>query len=66
MPSKKIKEKYEKLNPIDHMLLRSDMYIGDVRTKKVLDYILKDDKIILSELNSNEGLIRIFYLVQRD
>ena len=54
------KETYRKLNPIDHMLLRSDMYIGDVKNKKVSEYVFENDKISLKNINNNEGLVRIF------
>lgn len=54
------KEQYQRLSPIDHMLLRPDMYIGDIRTKQLTEYILEGENIILKTVIGNEGLIRIF------
>ena len=41
MPPKKV---YKKLDPITHILERSDMYVGSKRLKKIEEYIAIKDK----------------------
>lgn len=61
----KKKSKYEKLDPIDHVLLRSDMYTGSTAPKKSEEYIaIKDEddtfKITKKVVVISPALLRIF------
>lgn len=60
MPSNKKKTVYQKLTSTEHMILRPDMYIGDIKNKKTNEYVLDDGKIFLKDIMTNEGLVRIF------
>ena len=61
MPPKKV---YKKLDPITHILERSDMYVGSKRLKKIEEYIATKDKenfkIIKKYINSSTAILRIF------
>ena len=63
MPPKKV---YKKLDPITHILERSDMYVGSKRLKKIEEYIATKDKdkenfkIIKKYINSSPAILRIF------
>lgn len=52
--------RYTKLNPIDHMLKRSEMYTGSVITKKMTCWVFEKDTIKYKEILNNPGLVRIF------
>ena len=62
MPPKKV---YIKKDPIEHILDRSDMYVGSKKLRKIQEYIAeKDDdgnyKIFKKEITSSPALLRIF------
>lgn len=61
MPPKKV---YKKLDPITHILERSDMYVGSKRLKNIEEYVAtKDDdtfKIFKKYINSSPAILRIF------
>ena len=61
MPPKKV---YKKLDPITHILERSDMYVGSKRLKKIEEYIATEDKdtykIVKKYINSSPAILRIF------
>lgn len=50
----------KKLNDIDHILHRPDMYIGTVKKKNSLEYVVQGDKIVQKPITSSAGLLRIF------
>lgn len=59
------KQKYEKKKPIEHCLLRPDMYIGSTRIRSVDEYIAwkqdgEDYKIVLRTIKSSPAILRIF------
>lgn len=64
MPSNKTNKKYMKMDPIDHVLRRSDMYVGSTRSRTLEEYIAvpEDDsyRIFKSEITSSPALLRIF------
>jgi DNA topoisomerase-2 len=65
MTSKKTQsKKYEKKDPIDHILLRPDMYVGSTRTRKVEEYVAEynDDnyKITKENIDMSPAILRIF------
>jgi DNA gyrase/topoisomerase IV subunit B len=63
MPPKKV---YTKKDPIDHVLLRSSMYVGSKTLKTYDDYVAINDedkdnyKIIKKYINSSPAILRIF------
>jgi DNA gyrase/topoisomerase IV subunit B len=69
MPPKKTpttKQTYAKKDPIDHILTRSDMYVGSKRLKSVEEYIASLDKkngsyrIYKKYITSSAAILRIF------
>jgi DNA topoisomerase-2 len=56
---KTIEEKYKKLSQIEHILLRSGMYIGSTTSQLIKHFIYEDNKIILKEVMFNYGLYKI-------
>ncbi len=54
--------KYNKLDPIDHILHRPDMYVGSIRKKSSVEYISSDETFKISEKNIEfpPALLRIF------
>ena len=59
------KIKYVKKNPIEHIMIRPDMYIGSVTLKKTLEYVADKEeagpyKIYKKEIVISPGIIRIF------
>jgi DNA topoisomerase-2 len=60
--SKSIEETYKKVGQVDHILLRPDTYIGDVKVQKELMWVYSEslDKIVEKEINYVPGLYKIF------
>ncbi len=60
--SKTIEETYKKVGQVDHILLRPDTYIGDVKLQKELMWVYSEtlDKIVEKEINYVPGLYKIF------
>lgn len=58
---KKIEEKYQQVSELDHVLLRSGMYIGSVREelKNMFVYDIDDTKMIMSEMSYTPGLLKL-------
>ena len=58
------KVKYVKKNPIEHIMIRPDMYIGSVTLKKNIEFIAEKEaekyKIYKKEILVSPGIIRIF------
>ena len=59
---KTIEETYQKKTPIEHILLRPDTYIGDVKIQKEMMWVYcsQTDKIVEKEINYSPGLYKIF------
>jgi DNA topoisomerase-2 len=59
---KTIEETYQKKTPIEHILLRPDTYIGDVKIQKEMMWIYssEENKIVEKEINYSPGLYKIF------
>ena len=61
MPPTKKKQTYIKLEPIDHVLKRSDVYIGSTFSKKMLDYTADENfKITKNVIDISPAFLRIF------
>ena len=55
-----VDKKFQKLDDIDHVILRPGMYIGSIKPHKANKWIVEDDKMVQRELNYNPGLLKIF------
>ena len=58
----KSKQKYTKMDPIEHILHRSDMYVGSTRPREIEDYVstLPDFKITKKNIEYSPAILRIF------
>ena len=58
---KTIEEKYLSLSELDHVIMRSGMYIGSVKEeqKNMFIYDVDDAKIKLSEMSYTPGLLKL-------
>jgi len=59
------KKKYQKKKPIDHCLLRPDMYVGSTRLRELNEYVAtKEDNgnysIVWKSIRSSPAILRIF------
>ena len=59
------KKKYQKKNPIEHCLLRPDMYVGSTRLRTLNEYVAckqdeGDYKIMWKSIRSSPAILRIF------
>ena len=55
-----VDKKFQKLDDIDHVILRPGMYIGSIKPHKANKWIIGEDKMIQKELTYNPGLLKIF------
>jgi len=62
MPPKKASQIYQKKNPIDHVLDRTDMYVGSKRLRASDEFIYckKTHKIIKKSIKTSPAVLRIF------
>lgn len=51
---------YEKLTQIQHVLLKSEMYVGNVKKDTYNEWIIKDNKFIKENINYTYALLKIF------
>lgn len=58
--SSELSKRYKKLSPIEHVLLKPGMYVGDIDFRKDKQFIYKDGKITPEEINWSPGLYKIF------
>jgi len=58
--SKKIEEKYKKLDDISHVLQRNSMYIGSIKPNTCNKWILEDKKMVKKTITYNPGFIKLF------
>jgi DNA topoisomerase-2 len=60
--SNETKQKYSKMDPIEHILHRSDMYVGSTRPREIEDYVasLPDFKITKKNIQYSPAILRIF------
>lgn len=58
---KTIEEKYQQISELDHVILRSGMYIGSVREelKNMFIYDVDDAKMTMSEMSYTPGLLKL-------
>ena len=55
-----VDKKFQKLDDIDHVILRPGMYIGSIKPHKANKWIIGEDKMIQKEVTYNPGLLKIF------
>ena len=58
-------KRYQKKNPLDHILLRPDMYVGSTRLRSISEYVAHEDKnnvfsISKQDVISSPAILRIF------
>lgn len=57
-------KKYVKMDPIEHVLLRSDMYVGSNKPQRTTEYVcIKDGdiyKVLRKEISVSPAILRIF------
>ena len=58
--SKTIEQKYRKLNDIEHVLLRSNMYIGSTKPHEGEEFVLRGDKFVKERLTYVPGFLKLF------
>ena len=54
------KEDYKKMDPVEHVLHRPDMYVGSVRARKVSSYVYGEEGIERRVIEYSPALLRIF------
>ena len=61
MPPKE-KQRYVKLDPIQHILQRADMYVGSTRTRDIEEFVVVDDKYHIEKktISISPAILRIF------
>jgi DNA topoisomerase-2 len=57
--TKTIEETYVKLSPIEHVLKKPGMYVGDLDFRLEKQFVYLDQKIIEKEINWSPGLYKI-------
>lgn len=66
MANKTIEERYKKLEPREHVLTKSGMYIGNIYTEPTKMYVFEDineikgNKFINKEVDYNAGFIKLY------
>jgi DNA topoisomerase-2 len=60
MTDSELSKKYKKLSPIEHVLLKPGMYIGDIDFRSDRQFIFKNNKIVLETISWSPGLYKIF------
>lgn len=60
MTDSELSKKYKKLSPIEHVLLKPGMYIGDIDFYTDRQFIFKNNKIVLENISYSPGLYKIF------
>jgi DNA topoisomerase-2 len=63
-PKNDNKKRYEKKDPIEHILLRPDMYVGSTRPRSITEFIAEKKenewKIFQKEISTSPAILRIF------
>ena len=65
MPPKTVdKKRYEKKDPIEHILLRPDMYVGSTRPRSITEFVADKTndgwRIYQKEISTSPAILRIF------
>ena len=65
MSTIKNKKRYEKKKPLEHILLRPDMYVGSTRQRSIDEYVAEKKKdgtykIVWKTIKSSPAILRIF------
>jgi DNA topoisomerase-2 len=55
-------KQYVKMNPIDHVLLRPDMYVGSTRSRQIEDFVVTNENYLICKktINISPAILRIF------
>jgi DNA topoisomerase-2 len=64
MPQQNDKKRYEKKDPIEHILLRPDMYVGSTRLRAITEFVAEKKQgewnIYQKEISTSPAILRIF------
>jgi DNA topoisomerase-2 len=60
MTESELSKKYKKVSPIEHVLMKPGMYVGDIELRTDTQFIFSDNKIIQKEITWSPGLYKIF------
>lgn len=64
MPPKNLKKRYQKKDPIEHILLRPDMYVGSNRIRSIKEYVAEKSgeeyRIFQDDIKTSPAILRIF------
>jgi DNA topoisomerase-2 len=62
MPPKKTTTKtvYSKMDPVDHILKRPEMYVGSSRLREIEEFVYDGEFIVRKNVQSSPALLRIF------
>jgi len=60
MTESELSKKYKKLSPIEHVLLKPGMYVGDIELRTDTQFILEDKEIKQKEITWSPGLYKIY------
>lgn len=55
-----LEKKYRKLDDIEHILMRSGMYVGSIKPNTTKKWIFEEGKLVQSELTFNSAFLKIF------
>ena len=55
-----IEKQFRKLDDISHVLARPSMYVGSIKPHTSKKFIVVDNKMVLTEVTFNPGLLKIF------
>ncbi len=55
-----VDKKFQKLDDIDHVILRPGMYIGSIKPHTSTRWLIDDDKMKQKEITYNPGFLKIF------
>lgn len=50
---------YKKLKPIDHVLARSEMYVGSIKKLESVEYVFEDERIFKKNIKYSDAFLRI-------
>ena len=58
--SKKIEDKYKKLDDISHILQRSGMYVGSIKSTSCEKFIIEEEKFAKHNITYNPAFLKLF------
>lgn len=59
-PAKTVEERFQVIDPLEHVLLRPDMYIGSVKENNASMWIYEDGKMVYKDITFVPGFYKMF------